>query len=173
MNRTVSLTLTESAYEVFFRTTHRNTRWRRWFKPVGAYSDYRSSELRSTGRIVDRETADRRTYQTGVTLSDTQLLNLLETWAWLDVWSEPRILGYTKRRPIITKRSAYVREIRFHSDWWDLDCQEHAEQYAEEFLEAEGLLTKEIQPNYSRMASLLLEAIANEDIKVEGEELFG
>ena len=169
--RTVSLTLSVTAYEVLWKA-HHNTRWKRWFKPPHAYRDYRSSELRNSGQIVDRETVDRREYQTGVVLSDEQREWLLELYAKLDVWAEPRILGYTKRRPVITKRAELVRQIRLMSDWWDLDCQEHAEQYAEEFLEAEGLLTKEVQPNYSRMASLLLEAIANEDIKVDGEELY-
>lgn len=179
MRTLVNLTLSESAYEVFRPKPPLKARWQRWFKPVGAYTDYRPNELRENGRLIDREIVDRpkrrpvnldrRRIQTGVTLSDKQLLDLLETWAWLNVWSDTRVFGFTKRRPVDFKRRDLVREIRMMSDYWDKTCQEHAEQYASEFMAQE--LVREKQPNYSRMASLLLEAIASDYIHVEGENL--
>lgn len=175
----MDLTLSESAYEVFRNDYAKHAHWQRWFKPVGAYTDYRPNELREHGRIVDREIVDRpkrrpinldrRRIQTGVMLSDEQLLDLLEVWTWLNVWSDTRVFGFKRRKPVDFKRRDLVREIRLLSDWWDETCQEHAEQYAAEFMTQE--IEREKQPNYSRMASLLLEAIASDYIHVEGESL--
>lgn len=164
----VSLALSESAVEVFRTDEKHNANWRRWFKPVAAYADYRPSELREKGMLIPADEAERRVIQTAVKLNEEELLNLLETWAWLNVWSDNHVFGFTKRRPANPRRRDLVREIRLVSDWWDECAQEHAEQYAQEFIDRE--VPKESQPNYSRMASLLLEAIASEYIRVEGED---
>lgn len=170
----VNLTLSESAGEVFgmtYAVEHSvNIRWRKYFdKPLSAYKDYRSSRARESGWLIEPEESEKRTVQTAVMLDASDLANLVELWCSLDVWADKRVFAMTKKASTAATRRELVREIRLMSDWWDECAQEHAEQYAEEFIASDR--QKVTTPNYSRMASLLLEAIASELIVVKGEEL--